>query len=104
MSQETRRAAFTLIELLTVMAIITLLIGILTPSLSAARNRATKTAIFAQLNAMSTGLEAFKNDQDEFPPSNAALMADDPTNTGTLFRGLASEPRPDRICGRPQSC
>lgn len=83
MFQKTRQAAFTLIELLTVMAIITLLIGILTPSLSAARNRATKTAIFAQLNAMRAGLEAFKNDQDEYPPSNAIFMADDPTNTGT---------------------
>lgn len=81
MSQETRRTAFTLIELLTVMAIITLLIGILTPSLSAARNRATKTAIFAQLNAMSAGLEAFKNDEDEYPPSNAVLMSDDPITT-----------------------
>ena len=81
MSHKTRRTAFTLIELLTVMAIITLLIGILTPSLSAARNRATKTAIFAQLNAMSVGLEAFKNDQDEYPPSNAVLMAADPINT-----------------------
>lgn len=80
MFQKTRQAAFTLIELLTVMAIITLLIGILTPSLSAARNRATKTAIFAQLNAMSAGLEAFKNDEDEYPPSNAILMADDPAN------------------------
>jgi len=78
MFQKTRRAAFTLIELLTVMAIITLLIGILTPSLSAARNRATKTAILAQINAMSTGLEAFKNDEDEYPASNAVLMADDP--------------------------
>jgi len=81
MPQKTRRVAFTLIELLTVMAIITLLIGILTPSLSAARNRATKTAILAQINAMSAGLEAFKNDQDEYPPSNAILMADDPITT-----------------------
>lgn len=83
MFQKTRQAAFTLIELLTVMAIITLLIGILTPSLSAARNRATKTAIFAQLNAMSAGLEFFKNDEDEYPPSNAILMADDPLNATT---------------------
>jgi len=80
MPRETRRTAFTLIELLTVMAIITLLIGILTPSLSAARNRATKTAIQAQINAMSVGLESFKSDEDEYPPSNAILMAADPTN------------------------
>lgn len=69
------RRAFTLIELLTVMAIIVILIGILTPALSAARNRATQTAIKAQINSMSVGLEAFRNDQGEYVPSNAVLFA-----------------------------
>ncbi|MBN2561184.1 MAG: prepilin-type N-terminal cleavage/methylation domain-containing protein [Phycisphaerae bacterium] len=78
-----RRPAFTLIELLTVMAIITLLIGILTPALSNARNRATTTAIRAQINAMEVGLEAFQNDEGMYVPSNAHFYASDPESPGT---------------------
>lgn len=65
-----RRNAFTLIELLTVMAIITLLIGILTPALGAARDRARSTAVRAQLNAMGIGLESFHGDEQKYVPSN----------------------------------
>lgn len=75
-----RRKAFTLVELLTVMAIIVILIGILTPALSAARNRATTTAVRAQINSVSVGLEAFRNDQGEYVPSNSILFAKDTIN------------------------
>ena len=97
MPRKTQRTAFTLVELLTVMAIITLLIGILTPSLSAARNRATKTAIQAQINAMAVGLESFKSDEDEYPPSNAILMAADFTDA----QGMLTQQMADWEVGTP---
>lgn len=77
MNRQTKRSAFTLIELLTVMAIITVLIGILTPSLSGARDRARATAVRAQINAMDVGLESFKSDEGDYVPSNPVYYAND---------------------------
>jgi len=80
MLARTKRQAFTLIELLTVMAIIVILIGILTPSLTGARNRSIQTAIKAQINAMSVGLESFHGDEGKYPASNPYLWATDVNN------------------------
>ncbi len=74
--------AFTLIELLTVVAIIALLISILVPSLSGARDAAKKTKSLAHIKAIGQGLEAFRNENsrdlkgESFPSSEGA---DDPT-------------------------
>ncbi len=69
---------FTLVELMTVIFIIGLLVGILIPSLTAVRNAAKKTSSKATIGALSTGLEAFKNDHSKdfrqtngYPPSFA---------------------------------
>lgn len=69
-----RPRAFTLVEMLTVIAIITLLIGILVPSLSAARATAQRAAIKAQINSISAGCEMFRNDENEYPKSNEWLF------------------------------
>lgn len=70
------RGAFTLIELLTVIAIITLLIGILTPALGRARDQAKNAAIKAQLHSIGTGLEMFQGENGKYAPSNAGLYGD----------------------------
>jgi len=66
-----RRGGFSLVELLTVIFIITLLIGILVPSLSAARNAAKKMTTKKALDSIKVGLEMFKNDNGpDFPQTN----------------------------------
>ena len=82
-----RGAAFTLVELLTVVAIIGLLIGILMPALQAARRQAKKTQTAATLKAVGEGAEMFRGENqkefrltDGYPPS---ARANDPTEPGS---------------------
>jgi len=64
-----RRSGFTLVELLTVIGIISLLIGILLPSLSRARAQARRLKVSAQIDAIGKGLEMFRNDFNQYPDS-----------------------------------
>lgn len=79
------RNAFTLIELLTVVAIISLLIAIVVPGLSKARDQAKGTKIRSLMKSMGDGLELFRNENpdevrgDGYPSS---AIADDPTESG----------------------
>lgn len=74
-----RRNAFTLVELLTVIGIISLLISILLPSLSRARGQARKVAVAATIDAIGKGLEMFRNDFGSYPDSQ---RRPDPINWG----------------------
>ncbi len=64
-----KKRAFTLIELLTVVAIIALLIGILVPAVTRAKRSALEVAIKAQHDGIYKGLELFKNDFGFYPSS-----------------------------------
>ncbi|MFH1746784.1 MAG: prepilin-type N-terminal cleavage/methylation domain-containing protein [Planctomycetota bacterium] len=76
-------SGFTLVELLTVIAIISLLIGLLLPALSKAREQAKKTKTRATLKAISDGLDMFRAENEEefqgYPPSE---VAEDQTEAG----------------------
>jgi len=74
----TQAGAFSLVELLTVVFIISLLIGILIPSVNGARNAAKKATTAKALKSIEVGLEMFKDDNGDgfrltngYPPSFA---------------------------------
>ena len=65
----TRRRAFTLIELLTVIAIIALLAAIAFPVLARAKDSANRGADMASMNAIRTALQLYRVDQGAYPPA-----------------------------------
>jgi prepilin-type N-terminal cleavage/methylation domain-containing protein len=75
----------TLVELITVVAIITILVALLVPAVNVARRMAKDTQQRVQLAAIDVGLTAFKNDFGDYPPSN-------PSSGGTTFDPNALSP------------
>jgi type II secretory pathway pseudopilin PulG len=69
--QSNRKAAFTIIELLTVMSIIVILIGVLVPALNNVRKYAQKVKQKTQLHGIQQSIELFYNENDGYPPSGA---------------------------------
>jgi len=76
--QSNRKAAFTIIELLTVMSIIVVLIGVLVPALSNVRKYAKKVKQLAQFHSIEAAVELFNNEMDGYPPSGALDGAGQP--------------------------
>ena len=68
MRKKTR--GFTIVEILTVLAIISLLIAILLPSLNMARNAARTAKQKVQMSYIDQALLAWRNDFGDYPPSS----------------------------------
>ncbi len=66
---ETRRKAFTIVEILTVITIIALLVGILIPAITKVRMMVKEMQQKAQFNTITLAIGAFKNDFGYYPPS-----------------------------------
>jgi type II secretory pathway pseudopilin PulG len=63
-------AGFTVVEILTVLAIIAIMVGILVPTVSFVRNTAKEAKQRTQLAAIDMALMAFKGDQGDYPSSD----------------------------------
>lgn len=63
------RTAFTLLEILVVVAILGILAALLFPVFSQARERARRTACLSNLKQMGLGMQMYSQDNDEFLPA-----------------------------------
>jgi prepilin-type N-terminal cleavage/methylation domain-containing protein len=70
-----RRRAFTLIELLTVIAIIGILASIIFPTIGAVQSHAHKAAVKAQLGQWTVAMQSFHSDYSYYPPIDGAYAA-----------------------------
>lgn len=90
-SRPDRRQAFTLVELLVVIGIIALLIGILLPALTKAREAARRAVCLSNIRQCITGLFLYSNDNKGALPSSIRrpswLVGGYPPNTGDAFAG-----------------
>jgi len=93
------RAAFTLVELLVVIAVIAILAGLLLPALSRAKGKAQQIACLSNLKQWLTGALLYKDDaEDDFLPrekcddkDQTRAMLTSPTNTDVWFNVLPRE-------------
>lgn len=63
-----KRSAFTLVEILTVIVIISILAAISVPAVTAVVRKANNTAIKVEMDVMGTGLETYKQSYGDYPP------------------------------------
>ncbi|MFC1780693.1 hypothetical protein ACFLZ8_00325 [Planctomycetota bacterium] len=73
-SQPKKLAAFTIVELLTVMSVIVILIGLLVPSLNKVRQYAYQVKQQAQFHSIDAAVELFNSEFDGYPDSGPTDM------------------------------
>lgn len=69
LNQKAKSKAFTIVELLTVISVITLIIGLLVPALNKVNRIAKDMKQKAQFHSINTALEMFKSENGEYPSS-----------------------------------
>lgn len=84
--RELRRASFTLVELLVVMAIIAILVALTLAAASGVMTKAARSRAASEVQAMSTALEGYKTDNGIYPQSDGVLL----TNVYTASDGTST--------------
>lgn len=91
------RSGFSLIELLTVIAIIALLAAIIFPVMSTARERSRQASCISNMNQIQQALKLYKQDNNRYPAVLSGYVQPgtslDNLRTGTLFREYVSTPK-----------
>jgi len=84
-----RRDGFTIVELLIVIAIIAILMGLLMPTIAAIRQRSKVAATRTLMEGLTTALNRYYVDFEEYPPSTLSLKggAADPASLYTYLCG-----------------
>gem|GEM_PF-5475972 len=91
--RDSARGAFTLLELLVVVAIIALLAAILIPALAGARQRAKTAVCLGYLRGAGLGLQAYQSEYpDYFPGPNTTGAEITRLTTAYVFRNERTEP------------
>ncbi len=89
-----KRNAFTLVELMIVIAIIGVLVGMLTPTISASYKKALATNSKTFMSNMCAALERYKDDNGDFPAFLSAsprVNLDDANNAEKLYKALTGK-------------
>src|SRR5438874_2644032 len=100
-NQNSHRYAFTLIELLIVVAIIAILAAIAVPNFLEAQTRAKVSRSLNDMRAAATALEAYAVDNNSYPP-HGEVLANGTINFPAIQAGLTTiEYLPDRPLTTP---
>ena len=72
--RRTRQCAFTLVELLSVIAIISVLSGLTLASISYARRFADKNVTKQEIQMLVAGIERYSNENGDYPPGSLSAL------------------------------
>jgi len=88
------RAAFTLVELLTVIAIIGILAGLLLPVIPRAIDVAKKTKAKTEMGSIVTAIEAYNQDYSRFPITTGTGSEQEAAGANDFTCGFVQNPQP----------
>lgn len=90
MKKLSRRGGFSLVELLTVIAIIAILAAIIFPVMGMVRERARQSQCMSNMKQISMALGLFKQDMRRYPQALVPVVAGQPFDTARSDAGLLS--------------